>query len=485
MSVREYIGARYIPLFSDPIQWDSTLSYEPLTVVTNQGTSYVSKQSVPEGIDILNETYWLRWADYNAQLEEYIRQVQAYSGRISALNDALPIADFDANDTVKDAIDAVNTDINAIKADSWVTANRIANNAITTDKVATNAITSAKIADNAITSEKIANKTIVAADIADHTITAQQLQNPFIIVLGDSWSDENVAASRWVPTLRSMYPNATVKNYAKNGCHHSNGSFENMYNAFITDTTIDKSKITHVVLLYGVNDQYTYPIADTGDEASVIKNFYNAVIAQIPNDVHIQWVINHSYGIRSNPWDSQYEYWLRVIQSIGASCPRMTPHESMSWFNWSEYNSDNWFHLTEGAQRNHLAKNMRTVIFGDGALVKYPTVTTLLQEDTQSTGYIVRMDITGSSLVFECQWNAKHEVINQLNKPLSAPLPQSFDVFDAIPVGSTSWTVNAFCHFKTEQLGDYINHMAVTIGNTGDNIPVNSQIRKTFHFQGF
>ena len=82
--VREYIGARYIPLFSDPIEWDITRSYEPLTVVKNQGSSYVSKRSVPEGIAITNEDYWLLWADYNAQLEQYRNEVRQFDGRITA-----------------------------------------------------------------------------------------------------------------------------------------------------------------------------------------------------------------------------------------------------------------------------------------------------------------------------------------------------------------------------------------------------------------
>ena len=114
MSVREYIGARYVPVFADPIQWDSTLSYEPLTVVTDNGTSYVSRQSVPPGTAIDNESYWVRWADYNAQLEEYIRQVQTYSASIETLNDSLPIADFSSANTVKDYIDDSITAINNV-----------------------------------------------------------------------------------------------------------------------------------------------------------------------------------------------------------------------------------------------------------------------------------------------------------------------------------------------------------------------------------
>ena len=33
MAVTQYIGARYVPLFADPMHWDSTRTYEPLTVV--------------------------------------------------------------------------------------------------------------------------------------------------------------------------------------------------------------------------------------------------------------------------------------------------------------------------------------------------------------------------------------------------------------------------------------------------------------------
>lgn len=94
MAVREYIGARYIPIFADPIEWDITSEYESLTVVKNLGNSYVSKQAVPAGIALNNSDYWILWADYNAQLQTYINQVNAFDGRIDALEDALPIADF-------------------------------------------------------------------------------------------------------------------------------------------------------------------------------------------------------------------------------------------------------------------------------------------------------------------------------------------------------------------------------------------------------
>ena len=68
MSVTQYVGARYVPLFANPIDWDITKAYEPLTIVYHQGNSYTSRQSVPTGTDINNDTYWALTGNYNAQI---------------------------------------------------------------------------------------------------------------------------------------------------------------------------------------------------------------------------------------------------------------------------------------------------------------------------------------------------------------------------------------------------------------------------------
>lgn len=74
MSVREYVGARYVPIIVG--EWDNTKTYEPLMVVTNQGNSYTSRQYVPAGIEITNESYWVLSANYNAQVEAYRQEVR-------------------------------------------------------------------------------------------------------------------------------------------------------------------------------------------------------------------------------------------------------------------------------------------------------------------------------------------------------------------------------------------------------------------------
>lgn len=88
MAIREYIGARYVPIFGrkgeDSIEWDNSKPYEPLTIVLYQGNSFTSRQYVPAGIDINNEQYWASTGVYNAQVEQYRQEVRQFDGRITA-----------------------------------------------------------------------------------------------------------------------------------------------------------------------------------------------------------------------------------------------------------------------------------------------------------------------------------------------------------------------------------------------------------------
>lgn len=78
-----YVGARYVPKFADPIDWDIERGYESLTIVTYKGESYTSKCPVPPGIDIKNERYWALTGAYNAQVEEYKNQVKDLSQQVT------------------------------------------------------------------------------------------------------------------------------------------------------------------------------------------------------------------------------------------------------------------------------------------------------------------------------------------------------------------------------------------------------------------
>lgn len=93
----QYIGARYVPLFADPLQWSSATAYEPLTIVTNQGNSYTSRQYVPTGVDIANTDYWALTGNYNAQVEQYRQEVQQYAEQVSAFDGRIQAIDEKTN----------------------------------------------------------------------------------------------------------------------------------------------------------------------------------------------------------------------------------------------------------------------------------------------------------------------------------------------------------------------------------------------------
>lgn len=77
MANNVYIGNRYVPIFADPVEWNNLREYEPLTIVTYQGTAYTSKKTVPVGIELSNTEYWVVTGNYNAQVEAYRQQVAA------------------------------------------------------------------------------------------------------------------------------------------------------------------------------------------------------------------------------------------------------------------------------------------------------------------------------------------------------------------------------------------------------------------------
>ena len=105
--VRQYVGARYVPLFANPLEWSDTREYEPLTIVTYQGNSYTSMQYVPTNISIADTAYWALTGNFNAQVEAYRAEVRTFDDRINA-----NAAAINANAA------AINTNAAAIKANA-------------------------------------------------------------------------------------------------------------------------------------------------------------------------------------------------------------------------------------------------------------------------------------------------------------------------------------------------------------------------------
>lgn len=284
MSVREYIGARYVPVFADPIQWDPTSKYEPLTVVTDEGASYVSRRYVPEGIQLDNTDYWVLWADFNAQLQHYIDEVDAFDSRIDALEDALPIADFSSAATVDDALDALSGDVSTLQGKFPVATADIDDGAVTAAKLATDSVSWHKIVNGAVTSEKLAGSVNTKIDKAGNS--TKEYVDAVSVAFGDSnmWGQSYTTTNIYQRICNLL--GCTYNNFAL-----SSAGFEPVLDVdtvkqqIQNESTVTASDVRLVFIMAGINDfhygSHNYAtFGDAVDEAlgAAVNKYTNALV---------------------------------------------------------------------------------------------------------------------------------------------------------------------------------------------------------------
>lgn len=80
MAIKKYIGARYTPKFMGA--WDKTIEYAALSVVYANEQSYVSRKTVPANTEITNTEFWIKSADWNAQVTQYNQNVERYENEV-------------------------------------------------------------------------------------------------------------------------------------------------------------------------------------------------------------------------------------------------------------------------------------------------------------------------------------------------------------------------------------------------------------------
>lgn len=80
MPIKKYIGARYAPKFIGA--WDKTIEYAALSVVYANEQSYVSRKTVPANTEITNTEFWIKSADWNAQMAQYNQNVERYEAEV-------------------------------------------------------------------------------------------------------------------------------------------------------------------------------------------------------------------------------------------------------------------------------------------------------------------------------------------------------------------------------------------------------------------
>lgn len=84
MAIKKYIGARYAPQFMGA--WDKASEYAALSVVYTNDQSYVSRKTVPANTEITNTEFWIKSADWNAQVTRYNQNVERYQANVEQYN---------------------------------------------------------------------------------------------------------------------------------------------------------------------------------------------------------------------------------------------------------------------------------------------------------------------------------------------------------------------------------------------------------------
>ena len=337
MATTQYIGARYVPLFADPAEWDSTKQYEPLTIVIHNGNSYTSKQYVPVGIEITNDKFWALTGNYNAQVEQYRSEVATFDGRITTNETNIANEVTRAKSAEQDNETEIANEVTRAKAAEQDNATEIANE-VTRAKAAeqdnatkiANEVTRAKAAeqDNAT---KIANETkartyddtvlgtridnestrakaaeqlnadaiarVKSAAYLDKTTTVVNDNNLIptskavydftsktkktILCFGDSYADTSSRNTSWAYALQDYY-GWTVKNYAVSGAGW-NVDTRTFYNQLQTAISREGTD-------YNIDDVYALVVAGgrndimSADEANNhVNTFMQAAIAHYKN----------------------------------------------------------------------------------------------------------------------------------------------------------------------------------------------------------
>nr|DAV95670.1 MAG TPA: hypothetical protein [Caudoviricetes sp.] len=107
MAIKKYIGARYVPKFMGA--WDKASEYAALSVVYTNDQSYVSRKTVPANTEITNTEFWIKSADWNAQVEQYNQHVEQYNQNVERYNQNVETYSANVDNFFDATIHAYNT----------------------------------------------------------------------------------------------------------------------------------------------------------------------------------------------------------------------------------------------------------------------------------------------------------------------------------------------------------------------------------------
>ena len=228
-----YIGARYVPIFADPVEWDDEREYEPLTIVVHNGDCYTSKCYVPKGAQLPpypegQTKYWVKTSDYNGQfadlkktvldlsrlVEQFQKDNKEFTDLINSWNEKVQQWEADMTawgerlDTVEshvtDLTTSLNAEIDRAKAAEQANAAAIAKETTDRQQAISELDAAYKAADTALSDRITANKTDIDALKAE-----QAIQNANISQNAKNISDNSTEIAKHAARLTSLEGNAS------------------------------------------------------------------------------------------------------------------------------------------------------------------------------------------------------------------------------------------------------------------------------------
>lgn len=267
MAVSQYVGARYVPLFADPMQWDSTKTYEPLTIVYNGGNSYTSRQYVPAGIQIDNDDYWALTGNYNAQIEQYRAEVARYDERIKAVEGDTAQLKTDVSQ-LKTGTEQLGTDLTEAKKD--VAANK--------SSIASINETLAAIAPLDAVPTMNSNKGVTSDGVYKALQATVESTRKCIVVIGDSWvmTDPNDTTkpyySHWLTLFKNRYPDNVFFTRYADTTPTTIARTEHEIDILAADDSFKNADVTDVLMIAGLNGGTS---ADANNVAAYAREKFN------------------------------------------------------------------------------------------------------------------------------------------------------------------------------------------------------------------
>lgn len=112
-----YVGARYVPV---PMgDWDNSVNYEPLSMVTVEGDTYISKKYVPAGIGVSNTSYWAKMSVFSQQLARISMLYTEMAGQITDIIGDVDTLQTDVGTWLENRTDTVIGNNKMKETSSW------------------------------------------------------------------------------------------------------------------------------------------------------------------------------------------------------------------------------------------------------------------------------------------------------------------------------------------------------------------------------